>query len=103
MATSINPHTLPFSWYSDEDVLRRERARIFARSWQYGGRAEQVAEPGSFLSTDAAGVPMLATRHAAGELRAVLNVCRHRGAVLIERCRPRSTTQCRYLAWAYDL
>jgi len=48
LATPINsPYTLPFAWYSDEDVLKRERTRIFARSWQYSGRAAQVAEPGA--------------------------------------------------------
>lgn len=95
--------TLPFSWYSDEDVLRRERSRIFARTWQYGGRAEQVAEPGSFLATDAGGVPILVTRDKAGELRAFVNVCRHRGAVLTDGCGERATIQCHYHAWTYEL
>jgi choline monooxygenase len=103
MATSASPYTLPFSWYSDDDVLRRERSRIFARSWQYGGRAEQVAEPGSFLATDAGGVPILVTRDQVGELRAFVNVCRHRGAVLMDGCGTRSTLQCHYHAWTYDL
>jgi choline monooxygenase len=95
--------TLPFSWYSDEEQLRRERARIFARSWQYVGRAEQVAAPGSFLAADAGGIPVLATRDNAGELRAFINVCRHRGAVLTEGCGRRATLQCHYHAWTYDL
>jgi phenylpropionate dioxygenase-like ring-hydroxylating dioxygenase large terminal subunit len=95
--------TLPFSWYSDEEVLRRERARIFGRSWQYGGRTDQVAEPGSFLATDAGGVPILVTRDRSGELHAFINVCRHRGAVLTEGCGERATIQCHYHAWTYDL
>jgi phenylpropionate dioxygenase-like ring-hydroxylating dioxygenase large terminal subunit len=103
MAAPAGVYTLPFSWYSDEEVLRRERSRIFARSWQYGGRAEQVTEPGSFLATDAGGVPILVTRDKNGELRAFLNVCRHRGAVLLEGCGERSTIQCHYHAWTYDL
>jgi len=95
--------TLPFAWYSDEEQLRRERSRIFARSWQYAGRAEQVAEPGSFLAADAGGVPILVTRDDAGALRAFLNVCRHRGAVLTEGCGTRATIQCHYHAWTYGL
>jgi phenylpropionate dioxygenase-like ring-hydroxylating dioxygenase large terminal subunit len=95
--------TLPFAWYSDEELLRRERARIFARSWQYGGRADQLAEPGSFLATDAGDIPILVVRDREGELRAFLNVCRHRGAVLTEGCGTRETIQCRYHAWTYDL
>ena len=95
--------TLPFSWYSDEEVLRRERSLIFARSWQYGGRAADVAERGSFLATDAGGVPILVTRDKNGELRAFINVCRHRGAVLTEGCGERATIQCHYHAWTYEL
>jgi choline monooxygenase len=103
MATAPSAETLPFSWYSDEEQLRRERRAIFARSWQYAGRAAEVAEPGSFLATDAGGVPVLVTRDKAGELRAFLNVCRHRGAVLTEGCGKRATIQCHYHAWTYDL
>jgi phenylpropionate dioxygenase-like ring-hydroxylating dioxygenase large terminal subunit len=95
--------TLPFAWYSDDEVLRRERARIFARSWQYAGRAEQVASPGSFLATEAGDIPVLVVRDKVGELRAFLNVCRHRGTVLTEGCGTRETIQCRYHAWTYDL
>ena len=76
MATSVDPTsqvpplehpledgwTLPASWYSDADVAALERERIFARSWQYAGPAEQVAEPGSFIAT--AGGPHPRRRHA---------------------------------------
>jgi phenylpropionate dioxygenase-like ring-hydroxylating dioxygenase large terminal subunit len=95
--------TLPFAWYGDEQVLRRERAAIFASSWQYAGRAADVAAPGSYLTTDAGGVPIVVTRDDDGELRAVVNVCRHRGAVLVDGCGRRSTLQCRYHAWTYGL
>jgi choline monooxygenase len=103
MATTDRAVTLPFAWYGDEAILRRERERIFARSWQYAGRAEQVAEPGSYLATDAGGVPVLVTRDREGELRAFLNVCRHRGAVLMDGCGRRNSIQCHYHAWTYGL
>ena len=95
--------TLPYSWYTDEEQLRHERARIFARSWQYAGRGEEVAQPGSYLATDAAGIPVLVARDDDGELRAFINVCRHRGAVLAEGCERRSSIQCHYHAWTYGL
>jgi phenylpropionate dioxygenase-like ring-hydroxylating dioxygenase large terminal subunit len=103
MATTADAQTLPFSWYSGDELLRRERAQIFARSWQYGGRSEIVAEPGSYLATDAGGVPILVARGKDGELRAFLNVCRHRGAVLMDGCGKRETLQCHYHAWTYGL
>jgi choline monooxygenase len=95
--------TLPFAWYSDEEILRRERGQIFARTWQYGGRSDQVADPGSFVATDAGGVPIVVTRSADGDLRAFVNVCRHRGAVLMDGCGTRNTLQCHYHAWTYGL
>jgi phenylpropionate dioxygenase-like ring-hydroxylating dioxygenase large terminal subunit len=103
MSTASDAQTLPFAWYSDEETLRRERRRIFARSWQYGGRADQVSQPGSFFATDAGGVPLLVARGQDGELRAFLNVCRHRGAILTEGCGRRETIQCHYHAWTYGL
>src|SRR5262249_45843409 len=103
MSTASDARTLPFAWYGDEEILRRERELIFARSWQYAGRAAQVAEPGSFLATDAGGIPVLVVRDRAGELRAFLNVCRHRGAVLTEGCGRRETIQRHYHAWTYGL
>jgi phenylpropionate dioxygenase-like ring-hydroxylating dioxygenase large terminal subunit len=97
------PWTLPFAWYTDEAALRRERASIFARSWQYAGRGDQVSEPGSFLTADAGGVPILVTRDRNWVLRAFLNVCRHRGAVLVDGEGSRATIQCHYHAWTYEL
>jgi choline monooxygenase len=103
VATRADSRTLPFAWYSGEEQLQRERARIFARSWQYAGRSAEVAESGSFVTVDAGGVPILVTRDRSGELRAFLNVCRHRGAVLTEGSGRRATIQCHYHAWTYDL
>jgi phenylpropionate dioxygenase-like ring-hydroxylating dioxygenase large terminal subunit len=34
--------TLPWSWYSEPELLRREQERIFRRAWQYAGPAEPV-------------------------------------------------------------
>ena len=29
--------TLPYSWYTDADVLERERKRLFEHNWVYAG------------------------------------------------------------------
>ncbi len=103
MATIADGRTLPFDWYSDPAVLRLERERIFARAWQYAGRADQVAEPGAFFACDLGGVPVVVVRGQDGELRAFLNVCRHRGSLVCEGEGRRETLQCPYHAWTYDL
>jgi len=95
--------TLPWSWYSDAEVLRLEQERIFRRAWQYVGHTRQAAGPGSFFTAFAGHVPVVVTRARDGELRAFLNVCRHRGSTVAEGSGRRETLQCRYHAWTYEL
>jgi len=103
MATLADGRTIPFDWYADPAVLRLERERIFRRTWQYAGRADQVAEPGSFFTCDLGGVPIVVVRDKDSELRAFLNVCRHRGSLVCEGEGRRETLQCPYHAWTYGL
>jgi phenylpropionate dioxygenase-like ring-hydroxylating dioxygenase large terminal subunit len=95
--------TLPWAWYADPDVLRREGERIFARAWQYVGHSGQVAENGSFFASWAGQIPVVVTRARDGRLRAFVNVCRHRGHVVASGEGQRETLQCPYHAWTYGL
>ena len=95
--------TLPASWYTDEVVAVLERERIFARTWQYAGAAELVAEPSSFFTTQAGHVPVVVTRDREGTLHAFVNVCRHRAYTVARESGCRETLQCAYHAWTYEL
>jgi choline monooxygenase len=95
--------SLPWAWYADADVLRREGERIFARSWQYAGHLGQIGETGGFFAATAGQIPVVVTRARDGELRAFLNVCRHRGHVVASGSGERETLQCPYHAWTYGL
>jgi len=103
MTTVADGRTIPFDWYADPAVLRLERDRIFRRTWQYAGRTEQVVEPGSFLTSDAGGIPIVVVRGKDSALRAFLNVCRHRGSLICEGEGKCATLQCPYHAWTYEL
>jgi choline monooxygenase len=96
--------SLPWAWYTDPTVLEREREAIFRRAWQYAGHVGQLpAEgPGAFAAR-AGDIPVVVTRDRNGALRAFLNVCRHRGSVLLEDEAARATLQCPYHAWTYGL
>jgi choline monooxygenase len=95
--------TLPWAWYTDPEVLRREQELIFRRAWQYAGPAEHVTEPKTFLTCQAGDLPVVVVRDGDGDLLAFVNVCRHRGSVLIEGRGRRATLQCSYHAWTYGL
>jgi phenylpropionate dioxygenase-like ring-hydroxylating dioxygenase large terminal subunit len=95
--------TLPWTWYADPGVLRREGERIFARAWQYVGQTGQVEEDGSYFASVAGQIPVVVTRARDGLLRAFVNVCRHRGHVVASGAGARETLQCPYHAWTYGL
>ncbi|MGD8375317.1 MAG: aromatic ring-hydroxylating dioxygenase subunit alpha, partial [Acidobacteriota bacterium] len=82
-----------------------EMERIHFRMWLYAGRADELPEPGSFLTWPVAGENGLILRDPTGALRAYHNLCRHRGTRL---CNEESGTlqgkiQCPYHAWTYEL
>jgi nitrite reductase/ring-hydroxylating ferredoxin subunit len=95
--------TNPWFWYSDPDVLRAERDRIFRSAWHYVGHAGRLPEAPSYFACETGGIPAVVTRDGDGELRAFLNVCRHRGTVVAAGEGRRETLQCPYHAWTYGL
>src|SRR5690349_5296519 len=95
--------TLPYRWYTDPDVLRHEQERIFRRAWQYVGHVGEAPEPGTFFTARSGRTPIVVTRARDGELRAFLNICRHRGFPLADGAGKRETLQCPYHAWTYGL
>jgi phenylpropionate dioxygenase-like ring-hydroxylating dioxygenase large terminal subunit len=95
--------TLPYNWYVDPEILRREHERIFRSAWQYAGNTGDAPEPGTFFASRAGRTPVVVTRARDGELRAFLNVCRHRGHPVVEGAGRRESLQCPYHAWTYGL
>jgi choline monooxygenase len=81
-------------------VLEREHDAIFAKAWHYVGR---LGGPGDVVPGWAGRVPVMLVKDAAGEERAFVNVCRHRGSVVVEEAGHRRTLQCPYHAWTYAL
>jgi choline monooxygenase len=96
--------TLPAAAYTQPEWLELEHLRIFERSWQYVGWLADLDSPGSFLTTTVGRVPVVVVRGEDGELRALVNVCRHRGSELVQDAvGRRKTLQCQYHAWTYNL
>ena len=95
--------TFPARWYSDPDIYAFELDRIFTRSWQYAGPIDKLSRPGDHIVCHVGHVPIVVTRDGRGELHAFINVCRHRAFPVAVDDGNRSTLQCRYHAWTYDL
>ncbi len=94
----------PVANYTDPEQLRNETEILFREFPLIIAHSSQLAAAGDFLTHDDTGVPILATRDDAGEVRAYLNVCRHRGARIEDLpCGNSRRFTCPYHAWSYDL
>src|SRR4051794_22272670 len=88
--------------YLEPDVVRLEQRAIFERTWQLAGHVSDLAEPGSYLTTEVVDQPVLVVRDQDGEIRAFRNVCRHRGSRLLTgsgQCG--KAIRCLYHGWTY--
>ena len=94
--------TPPAGFYIDPARLQHERDEVFARSWQLVGRAEQLAQPGDYFTTQVGDEPLLFTNDN-GILRGFFNVCRHRAGPVALGCGRAQRLSCRYHGWTYDL
>lgn len=97
-------HGLPPEAYTSEAFFALENERLFANAWVFAGFAHELAAAGDAAPVTVAGLPLLLVRGRDGEVRAFHNVCRHRGALLVDA--PGNVGRvitCPYHAWAYGL
>jgi choline monooxygenase len=103
MESLRDARTLPASWYTDARIFALESSAIFHHAWQYAGLCEDLTRHGDFITCRAGRVPIVVVRDE-NEIRAFINVCRHRGSELVLQERGnRKSIQCHYHAWTYGL
>ena len=87
--------------YTCPDIAKQERQTFFRDHPQLIALSGSLPKPGSYLTNDDLGVPVLATRDADGRFRAFVNACRHRGARVAEGSGEASTFMCPFHNWTY--
>ena len=81
----------------------RERQQFFLDSPQVIGFAGEIAEPGSFITAVAMGIPLLVTRDSNGLVRAFINACAHRGARVAHGHGNKPRLTCKFHGWSYGM
>lgn len=96
--------TIHRSVYTSPEVYAAELSRIWKKTWLLAGHEAELPAPGSFKTTRLGDQPVIVVRDQSGQIRILLNSCRHRGALV---CRDKAGTkarfQCLYHAWSYGL
>jgi phenylpropionate dioxygenase-like ring-hydroxylating dioxygenase large terminal subunit len=104
--TSQTPYerawSMPSAFYTDPAILAAERERLFMREWICVGREEEVARPGDFMAMRICDEPIVITRGEDMKVRALSNVCRHRGTVMASGRGNKRRIVCPYHHWSYD-
>ncbi|MBH1945062.1 aromatic ring-hydroxylating dioxygenase subunit alpha [Erythrobacter sp. YJ-T3-07] len=73
---------IPAERYTSEEFARLERERMWPYVWQFAAREEDLPEPGDYIVHEIAGRSWLVVRQEDGSVRAMHNVCLHRGRKL---------------------
>lgn len=102
--TSTQPiKGLPAKYFNDPEIFSRIRENIFFRTWQYACHQSQLQNTGDYFSFSLFNQDILVLRDRDGVLRAMYNVCQHRGHKLVEGAGNKNLIVCPYHAWSYDL
>ena len=98
-----NGYRLPPEAYYQQHWYDLEARRLFRRTWNYVGETRDLEGAGAYLTADIGGAPVLVVRDGHGVLRAFHNICRHRGAKLLDGSGTCSAIVCPYHRWRYEL
>lgn len=93
---------LPGDLYTDPGLFAAEMRAVFQRQWVYAGHMSQLTKAGDFLTADVGGESVIVSRDRNGVIHGLLNVCRHRGALLVDQpCGNARGFVCPYHQWSY--
>jgi len=100
----LGTRPIPTKPYYDPEWYADEIEAIFKRSWIQIGHICELPQPDSYIvrELEFAGVSLLITRGSDGEVRAMHNVCTHRGTQLVDtREGAGRKFSCRYHMWTF--
>lgn len=95
---------LPRDAYTSPSWFRAEQESLFANTWQLAGFVDDFREIGDYVTLRVGLTPLAVLKDGEGNLRALHNICRHRGTELLEgHGNAGKTLVCPYHRWTYGL
>ena len=102
--TYLGSDPLDAARYTSEEFARAERERMWPHVWQFAAREEDLPEAGDYIVYENAGRSYLLTRQDDGSIKALHNVCLHRGRKLSDSAGTADKFVCPFhgFAWHKD-
>ena len=96
---------VPYRLYHDAEIYEREQERIFrGKVWSFLALEAEIPNPGDFRATWVGDTPVIVNRDAEGVLKAFVNRCAHRGALVRRELSGNAERHiCLYHQWCYGL
>ncbi|MCI1256279.1 aromatic ring-hydroxylating oxygenase subunit alpha [Corynebacterium provencense] len=88
--------------YTDPAMFSLDIEGIFTTQWLFATTEAEIPDPGDYVTVDFGPVSLIIVRGDDGQINAMHNVCRHRGArVLTDRHGSTARLTCAYHSWTY--
>lgn len=94
--------SLEAPFYNSKQIFDLEMDLIFSRHWIYVGPAAAIPEPGDYTTVDFGPYSVILLRDDDMTVRAFHNVCRHRGARMLNGSGTIGNIVCPYHQWTYN-
>jgi choline monooxygenase len=94
---------LPNLAYTCADFYQLEQQTVFRNNWVFAGFQHQFVATGDMQPVTIAGQPIVLVKAEDGVIRGFHNVCRHRGARLVNEPRNCKKFICPNHSWSYSL
>lgn len=102
VARRVAGRSLEGPFYTDRDFFDLDIAAVFARQWIFVAVEAELPEPGDYATVEVGPYSVIVLRDDEEELRAFHNVCRHRGARILEAGNGSvGNLVCGYHKWTY--
>jgi phenylpropionate dioxygenase-like ring-hydroxylating dioxygenase large terminal subunit len=99
----ISSRGLPAVTFKDTETYNQECEKVFAQGWASIACAQQIPTPGDVMPVKIAGQSLILVRNKDGEVGVFHNICRHKGAPLVDEPCNKRTLVCPYHKWSFKI
>ncbi|WP_211658730.1 aromatic ring-hydroxylating oxygenase subunit alpha [Phytoactinopolyspora halophila] len=93
---------VPARIFNDQEIFELEREKLFAKAWCFLAHESEIPKKGDYVTRYIADNSIIVVRDEHGNVRANLNMCRHRGNVMCKsEMGNASHFRCSYHGWVY--